>query len=87
MTLQDIKIPKPKKNEVLVKINSTGVCHTDLHIMTGDIFFPLPCILGHEISGEVLEINDCKGDKLKVGQKVVGSFIMPCGECPQCDVG
>lgn len=55
--------------------------------MTGDIFFPLPCILGHEISGEVLEINDCKGDKLKVGQKVVGSFIMPCGECPQCDVG
>jgi succinate semialdehyde reductase (NADPH) len=81
--VEDLKDPHPKADEVLVEVAACGVCHTDLHIHDGSVPFPMPCVLGHEISGTVLELGAGVAD-LKVGQRVAGAFIMPCGRCAMC---
>ncbi len=86
--LQNLHIPKPKVGEALIKIKACGVCHTDLHVIKEEIKFPTPCVLGHEVSGELIEINDPqKTYNLKTGDKVVGTFIMPCTTCEHCHKG
>jgi succinate semialdehyde reductase (NADPH) len=83
LTLEDIPRPSPKAGEVLVKVAACGVCHTDLHVMKGEVQFPLPCVLGHEISGVVEDVAaDVK--LTRPGEAVVCSFIMPCGVCYYC---
>ncbi|GJW35183.1 alcohol dehydrogenase 1B [Tanacetum coccineum] len=70
---------------------SCGVCHSDLHVIKGELPFPSPCVLGHEITGEVVEhgpLTDTKTiERLPVGARVVGAFIMPCGNCFFCTKG
>src|SRR5215475_7375378 len=83
LTLEDIPTPQPRAGEVLVQVAACGVCHTDLHVMKGEVSFPLPCVLGHEISGVVAEVApDVK--LTQPGEAVVCSFIMPCGVCYYC---
>jgi succinate semialdehyde reductase (NADPH) len=83
LTIEEIPRPQPKAGEVLVKVAACGVCHTDLHVIKGEVQFPLPCVLGHEISGVVAEVAaDVKA--VQVGDAVVCSFIMPCGVCHYC---
>lgn len=83
LRLEDIPTPQPRAGEVLVRVAACGVCHTDLHVIKGEVKFPLPCVLGHEISGVVAEVSA----NVKVvgpGDAVVCSFIMPCGVCHYC---
>jgi succinate semialdehyde reductase (NADPH) len=83
LTLEDIPTPQPRAGEVLVRVAACGVCHTDLHVIKGEVKFPLPCVLGHEISGVVAEVPaDVK--VVRSGDAVVCSFIMPCGVCHYC---
>jgi succinate semialdehyde reductase (NADPH) len=86
LSLEDIPRPRPRGGEVLVRVCACGVCHTDLHVMKGEVAFPIPCVLGHEISGWVAELGpDVTG--IALGQRVVCSFIMPCGACYYCARG
>jgi D-arabinose 1-dehydrogenase-like Zn-dependent alcohol dehydrogenase len=55
--VEEVPIPKPKVGEVLVRVAACGVCHTDLHVIKGEVAFPTPCVLGHEISGVVAEVG------------------------------
>ena len=89
MQIEDIVLPTPKFGEVLIKNTSVGVCHTDLHGMEGHIEFPIPAVYGHEVSGVIEEINcAAEGSRgLKVGDRVVATFIMPCGACYYCENG
>jgi succinate semialdehyde reductase (NADPH) len=84
--IESIRTPEPKRREVLVRVAACGVCHTDLHVIKGEVAFPTPAVLGHEISGTVavlgLDVPERLG--LQVGSRVVGAFVMPCGECPAC---
>jgi S-(hydroxymethyl)glutathione dehydrogenase/alcohol dehydrogenase len=83
LTLEDIPTPQPRAGEVLVQVAACGVCHTDLHVIKGEVKFPLPGVLGHEVSGVVAEVPaDVKA--VKPGDPVVCSFIMPCGVCHYC---
>lgn len=85
LVIERIPVPTPKKDEALVRIAATGVCHTDLHVMKGEVGFPSPAVLGHEISGTIVSIGDGTTDStLSVGDDVVGAFIMPCGFCDFC---
>ncbi len=86
MAVEDIPEPTPRQGEVLIKVAACGVCHTDLHVIKGEVKFPLPCVLGHEISGTVAEVGPGVSG-LKRGQRVVGSFIMACGHCLHCARG
>jgi succinate semialdehyde reductase (NADPH) len=84
--VEELRDPEPGTGEVLVDVAACGVCHTDLHIHDGSVPFPLPCVLGHEISGTVLALGAGVND-LSVGQRVAGAFIMPCGSCAMCRAG
>lgn len=81
--VEDLPIPEPRLGEVLVRTHACGVCHTDLHVMNGDIAFPCPCVMGHEISGTVAALGPGV-DHVAVGDRVVSAFIMPCGVCRFC---
>jgi len=83
LLVENIREPKPRQGEVLVKVAACGVCHTDLHVMKGEVTFPLPAVLGHEISGTVAAVAPDVADA-RVGDRVIGSFIMPCGRCRHC---
>jgi len=83
LAIEELPTPQPKAGEVLLKVTACGVCHTDLHVIKGEVKFPLPCVLGHEISGVVEAVAaDVRG--LQPGAPVVCSFIMPCGVCYYC---
>ena len=86
MTVEDLAEPRPRSGEVLVEVAACGVCHSDLHVLRGEIPFPLPAVLGHEVAGRVLELGPGMTG-LRCGDPVVCSFIMPCGSCRRCSVG
>ncbi|XP_004503868.1 uncharacterized protein [Cicer arietinum] len=91
LTIEEFHIPRPKAGELLIKTKGCGVCHSDLHVMKGEIPFSSPCVVGHEITGEVVEhgaLTDARTiERLPVGSRVVGAFIMPCGNCSYCSKG
>jgi Zn-dependent alcohol dehydrogenase len=86
LVLRTIAVPRPKKDEALVKVTACGVCHTDLHVIKGEVAFPRPAVLGHEISGTIVEIGPGTADArgLAVGDSVAGAFVMPCTTCDAC---
>jgi S-(hydroxymethyl)glutathione dehydrogenase/alcohol dehydrogenase len=73
LRVEEIPIPHPHPGEVLVKVAGCGVCHTDLHVIKGEVAFPTPCVLGHEISGVVAEVPSGT-DAPEVGSNVVGGL-------------
>jgi threonine dehydrogenase-like Zn-dependent dehydrogenase len=84
-------IPKLHEGEVLVKILAAGVCGSDVHMCEGrDPRIRLPMILGHEGVGEIVEMNgekrDVYGSPLHVGDKVLWSRGVTCGQCYYCKV-
>ncbi|KAL6542353.1 hypothetical protein OROMI_023955 [Orobanche minor] len=91
LTFEDFHMPRPKANEILIKTKACGVCHSDLHVIKGELPFASPCVVGHEITGEVVEHGPLTDSKIieryPVGSKVVGAFIMPCGSCFFCSKG
>ncbi len=88
LEIQKIRTPRPRVGEVLVKVSACGLCHSDLHVIGGAIAFPLPCVLGHEVAGEIVEVGaGIEHTGLKVGQRVAGAFLMPCGQCEACSKG
>jgi succinate semialdehyde reductase (NADPH) len=83
LQIEELADPSPKAGEVLVRTSVCGVCHTDLHVIKGELTFPTPAVLGHEISG-VVEAVGIGVNNARVGDRVVASFIMPCGWCRYC---
>ena len=86
LTIEEIPRPEPRASEVLVRVRACGVCHTDLHVMKGEVAFPMPCVLGHEISGSIAALGPGVAG-FSLGQRVVCSFVMPCGSCYYCARG
>ncbi|KAL8477348.1 hypothetical protein ACS0TY_029592 [Phlomoides rotata] len=91
LTFEDFHMPRPKANEILIKTKACGVCHSDLHVIKGELPFASPCVVGHEITGEVVEhgpLTDSRNiARFPIGSQVVGAFIMPCGNCFFCSKG
>lgn len=91
--VEELKMPVPAAGEVLIKNISAGICHTDLHAMDGHIGFPIPAVFGHEVTGTIVEfggssVSGSAGNRgLAVGDRVVATFIMPCGSCYYCEHG
>ena len=95
MVVEVLKTPRPKADEVLIKVKACGVCHTDLHCIKGEVPFPKPAVFGHEICGEVVEYGPLTAaggggaahHPLPIGARVISPFIMPCGSCAFCHKG
>ena len=86
LTIEEIELDPPGRDEVLVKIVAAGVCHSDLSGINGDRPRPTPVALGHEASGIVAEVGEGVDD-LTVGDHVVMSFRPVCGLCEPCSEG
>jgi aryl-alcohol dehydrogenase len=81
-SFEEITLDSPNPDEILVKISSTGLCHTDLAVLGGDLPSPLPLVLGHEGAGTIVEIgSSVRG--FAVGDNVAVSFAS-CGHCSNC---
>ena len=86
LRIERIPVPEPLAGEILVKVAGCGVCHTDLHVMKAEVAFPLPAVMGHEISGVVAALGPGVSGPA-VGTRVASAFIMPCGFCAACGAG
>lgn len=87
IVVKEIELDPPKANEVLVKMVASGVCHSDYHIVTGDLpsgYYPIIC--GHEGSG-IVEAVGPQVTSVKPGDHVVLSFLPSCGQCHYCRTG
>ncbi len=80
LAVEEIPRPTPRRGEILLKVTACGVCQTDLHVLKSEVAFPAPAVLGHEVSGVIEQLGEGVYT-LAVGDRVVCSFIMPCGEC------
>lgn len=83
LVIRDISIAAPGPQEVLLRTAAVGLCHSDLHFMQGMRPFPLPAVLGHEVSGIVEAVGEGVRD-LRPGDHVVGALAVFCGTCKQC---
>ncbi len=85
--IEEIEKPIPKKDEVLVKVISCGVCHTDIHYLEGvPTFKKPPIVLGHEVLGKV---EECPSEvkALTKDDVVIVPPVFTCGQCLYCRSG
>ena len=89
LKVEEVEVPQPSSDEVLVQVEAAGICHTDLHFLNGTLKpwkGELPLILGHEIAGTVAELGEnVKG--FRKGDRVVLNNGINCGECYYCKIG
>jgi S-(hydroxymethyl)glutathione dehydrogenase/alcohol dehydrogenase len=86
-SIEEIEIGDPRKGEVKVQLEAAGLCHSDHHLLTGDIpTAAYPILGGHEGAGIITEVGPGV-DGLAVGDHIVLSFIPACGKCPACQAG
>ncbi|MBX3283810.1 MAG: Zn-dependent alcohol dehydrogenase [Acidimicrobiales bacterium] len=81
--VDDLEVLPPGPGEVTVKIEATGVCHSDLHAMNGSLPQPAPFVPGHEGAGIVTEVGEGVTG-LAEGDHVIVAWSPPCGKCNNC---
>ena len=86
LEIEELQLANPKSNEVLVKIDAFGICHSDYHVVTGLAKQELPVVLGHEGAGTVIETGEGVSN-VRVGQNVLLNWFPYCKQCPQCAAG
>ena len=98
LEINETELPKPNGNQVIIKVKSTGVCHSDLHLWeggydTGDGFMKVtdrgvkfPVTPGHEVVGNIEDVGDSV-EGVNIGDLVLVYPWIGCGECPTCEKG
>ncbi|MEV4731833.1 NDMA-dependent alcohol dehydrogenase [Saccharopolyspora sp. NPDC049426] len=84
--VEEVELDPPQHGEVLVKLTASGLCHSDEHLVTGDIPIPYPVVGGHEGAGVIAGVGPGVSD-VDEGDPVVLSFLPACGRCSYCARG
>ena len=88
--LEDVPMPRIQLNDVLIRVDRTGVSGTDLHIHQWDAWaqktIPIPLVIGHEFVGEIAEVGSNVADFFP-GDIVSGEGHVVCGRCRNCLAG
>lgn len=84
--VEEVDLDPPGPGEVLVRLAATGLCHSDEHLVTGDLPIPLPVVGGHEGAGTVVECGEGV-EELSEGDSVILTFLPSCGRCSYCARG
>jgi alcohol dehydrogenase len=79
----ELDLAPPGDTELLVRIEAAGLCHSDLSVVDGNRVRPVPMLLGHEAAG-VVEAAGAGVSDVRIGQRVVMTFLPRCGHCPAC---
>jgi S-(hydroxymethyl)glutathione dehydrogenase/alcohol dehydrogenase len=85
-TIEELELEPPHANEVLIKYAYTGYCHSDLSVAMGRVPMTLPMAVGHECAGVVEAIGEGV-TRVKVGDHVASTWMIPCGDCVMCRAG
>src|SRR3954467_4804848 len=83
VAIEDVPKPRPRAGEALVRITTTTICGTDVHIVRGEYPVKPGLILGHEPVGVIAELGEGL-DEYTPGQRVIVGAITPCGQCFYC---
>ncbi|MEM9356006.1 MAG: zinc-binding dehydrogenase [Pseudomonadota bacterium] len=81
--IEEVELDPPQDGELLVRIVGGGLCHSDLSMINGDRSRPVPVVIGHEGSGEVVEVGPGVRD-MSPGDPVIFQFSASCGRCVNC---
>jgi threonine 3-dehydrogenase len=88
--LEDVPPPVVGVNDVLIRVDRTGICGTDLHIYRWDAWsqetIPVPLVIGHEFVGEIVQVGPNVADFFP-GERVSGEGHVVCGRCRNCLAG
>ncbi|QDK38061.1 zinc-binding dehydrogenase [Bdellovibrio sp. NC01] len=87
LSLTDIPKPKPGPRDVLLKIRAAGICHSDLHVLAGEVGYTHTFTMGHEACGEVVEKGSDISTEFKAGTLYAVHGPNPCGDCTYCRTG
>jgi threonine 3-dehydrogenase len=90
LNLQQVDVPTPGPDEVLIKVRKSAICGTDVHIWKWDEWsartVPAPMVVGHEFCGEIVQTGIAVR-KFELGQRVSGEGHIVCGTCRNCRAG
>lgn len=86
LSIETLSLDPPGSGELCVRVLAAGLCHSDLSVIDGSRPRPLPMVLGHEATGEVVDVGTGVRD-FSVGDRVVLSFVPMCGHCDPCASG
>ncbi len=89
LAIEEVDKPELRPGDVMIKIEYCGICGSDLHAtQEGDLVVPDGMILGHEFTGEIVEIGAEAGDEWQLGQRVTAVPVNACDDCGrQCKFG
>lgn len=83
ISVGELDLAPPGPDELLIRIETAGLCHSDLSVVDGNRVRPTPMLLGHEAAG-IVERAGAAVDDVAVGQRVVLTFLPRCGDCAAC---
>lgn len=84
--VEDITLADPRAMEVLIRVEATGICHTDVSWSNGMLYSQFPVTPGHETSGTVVAVGSAVS-RIAVGDRVVVALTHHCGHCFYCEAG
>jgi D-arabinose 1-dehydrogenase-like Zn-dependent alcohol dehydrogenase len=87
LRLEEVPVPRPGPGEALVRVRAAGVCHTELHFLSGVLNLGVaPLTLGHEMAGEVAQVGPGV-TSVRPGDRVLVYYYVGCGACHWCRTG
>src|SRR4030095_6948814 len=81
IAVEDVPRPHPRAGQAIIRITTTTICGTDVHIVRGEYPVAPGRILGHEAVGGIDALAEGVDDWYHVGQRVIVAAITPCGQC------
>ena len=84
LAIEEVARPVPRAGEAVIRITTTTICGTDVHIVRGEYPVRPGLVLGHEPVGVIDQLGDGLDDLYHVGQRVIVGAITPCGQCFYC---
>lgn len=86
MEIRELLLDEPLPGEVRIRTLAAGLCHSDLHYLSGTLPIDLPAVLGHELVGEIVAVGESRAQH-RIGQRVVATITPSCGLCRKCVAG
>jgi propanol-preferring alcohol dehydrogenase len=87
LQLEEVPIPEPGPGEILLRVRASGICHTELHFLSGLLNLGIaPLTLGHEIVGVVESVGPSV-EEPREGDRVIVDYYSGCGRCEHCRRG
>lgn len=86
LVVEALDVPKPGPHDLILKVRACGICGSDLHMTEATSMMPLPggSVMGHEFSGEIVEVGSAAKGRWKEGARVSGFPFICCGDASPC---